>query len=89
MIGATERDTSGNRHLDIRHAEIERLVPQKGAMCLLDSVLEYSADGIACGAVSHLDPANPLIWNGRLGICAVASMGCRPPLCMARSTLRA
>ncbi|MSP01570.1 MAG: hypothetical protein EXR07_11065 [Acetobacteraceae bacterium] len=75
--------------MDIRHAEIERLVPQKGAMCLLDSVLEYSADGIACGAVSHLDPANPLIWNGRLGICAVASMGCRPPLCMARSTLRA
>ena len=52
----------------IQHAEIERLVPQKGAMCLLDSVIAFTPDSIACRAVSHLDPANPLIAAGRLGI---------------------
>ncbi len=58
----------GVGHLGIGHAEIERLVPQKGAMCLLDSVAAFSAGSISCRAVSHLAPANPLIWNGRLGI---------------------
>ena len=50
------------------HAEIARLVPQKGAMCLLDSVTGFSPDSIACRATSHLDPANPLIAGGRLGV---------------------
>ena len=49
-------------------AEIARLVPQKGAMCLLDSVTAFSPDSIACRAVSHLDSANPLIAGGRLGV---------------------
>ena len=52
----------------IQHAAIERLVPQKGAMCLLDSVIAFTPDSIACRAVSHLDPTNPLIAAGRLGI---------------------
>lgn len=49
-------------------AEIERLVPQKGAMCLLDRVMAVSPEGIVCRAVSHLDPANPLRRDGRLGM---------------------
>ena len=49
-------------------AGIAWLVPQKGAMCLLESVAAFTANEISCRATSHLDPANPLIWNGRLGI---------------------
>ena len=29
-------------------------------MCLLDEVLEFDAQSIACSATSHRDPANPL-----------------------------
>lgn len=39
---------------------IARLVPHQGAMCLLDRALRWDADHIACEAVSHRDPANPL-----------------------------
>ncbi len=36
-------------------------------MCLLDAVLEWSDAAIACRALSHVDPANPLRAAGRLG----------------------
>jgi predicted hotdog family 3-hydroxylacyl-ACP dehydratase len=36
-------------------------------MCLLDAVLEWSDTAIACRAVGHVDPANPLRAAGRLG----------------------
>ena len=36
-------------------------------MCLLDAVLEWSANAISCRAISHVDPANPLRAAGRLG----------------------
>jgi len=36
-------------------------------MCLLDAVLEYSEATITCRAISHLDPANPLRAEDRLG----------------------
>jgi len=39
---------------------IARLVPQHGAMCLLEEVLECDENAIACRATSHRDPANPL-----------------------------
>jgi len=39
---------------------IARLVPHQGAMCLLDRALSWDAEGIACEAESHRDPANPL-----------------------------
>ena len=48
------------------------LVPHQGAMCLLESVLRWDAAGIVCRAVSHLDPANPLRGEGRLGaVCGI------------------
>jgi predicted hotdog family 3-hydroxylacyl-ACP dehydratase len=36
-------------------AEIERLLPQKAAMCLVDTVLETTRDGIVCTADASRD----------------------------------
>ena len=36
-------------------------------MCLLESVVDWSATTISCRATSHTDPANPLRAEGRLG----------------------
>ena len=56
------------RQTPLDRVDIERLVPQKGAMSLLDAVVSVSAETIVCRAVSHLDPANPLRRDGRLGM---------------------
>lgn len=45
---------------------IEAHIPHRGAMCLLDGVLEWDARCIVCRAVSHRDPANPLRVAGML-----------------------
>ncbi len=45
---------------------IRELAPHQGAMCLLEEVLEWSEDAIACRASSHRDPANPLRSRGAL-----------------------
>jgi predicted hotdog family 3-hydroxylacyl-ACP dehydratase len=45
---------------------LETLVPQRGAMCLLDSVAAHDGERILCRATSHLSPANPLRIEGRL-----------------------
>jgi len=42
-------------------------IPHQGSMCLLEAVAEWSADAIACRALSHTDTANPLRAAGRLG----------------------
>lgn len=42
-------------------------IPHQGDMCLLDAVVEWSADHILCRAVSHTDPIHPLRAAGRLG----------------------
>lgn len=42
-------------------------IPHQGDMCLLDAVREWSDTAIACRALSHADPANPLRAGGRLG----------------------
>lgn len=42
-------------------------IPHQGDMCLLDAVLEWSDAAIACRAMSHADPANPLRAANRLG----------------------
>ncbi len=41
-------------------------------MCLLEEVLEWDAERIACRATSHRDPANPL--RGADGLAAVAGV---------------
>lgn len=42
------------------------LIPHQGDMCLLDRVLRWSETEIACSAVSHRDPGNPLRDDGIL-----------------------
>ena len=42
-------------------------IPHQGDMCLLDAVSEWSENAIACRAISHTSPANPLRAEGRLG----------------------
>lgn len=45
---------------------LEALVPQRGAMCLLDSVAAYDDEQIVCAATSHRRADNPLRVAGRL-----------------------
>lgn len=45
---------------------IEAHIPHRGAMCLLDGVLEWDDKRIVCRAVSHRDPGNPLRVAGTL-----------------------
>lgn len=47
-------------------AWIEAHIPHRGAMCLLDGVLEWDARRVVCRASSHRDPANPLRVAGTL-----------------------
>ena len=49
------------------HAWIAAHIPHHGSMCLLDAVDTWSADAIACRALSHTNPAHPLRAAGRLG----------------------
>jgi predicted hotdog family 3-hydroxylacyl-ACP dehydratase len=52
--------------LTLGREAIARLVPHQGAMCLLEEVLEWDENTIACRASSHRDPANPLRSRGGL-----------------------
>lgn len=54
--------------LPANNADIAALVPHAGAMVLLDRATHCDAGSIRCVARSHLDPANPLRRNGRLGV---------------------
>jgi predicted hotdog family 3-hydroxylacyl-ACP dehydratase len=46
--------------------DIAALVPQGGAMVLLDAVESWDSGAIVCRARSHLDPENPLRRDGML-----------------------
>jgi predicted hotdog family 3-hydroxylacyl-ACP dehydratase len=45
---------------ELDHAGIAARVPHHGTMCLLDRLLDWSDDRVACSAVSHVDPEHPL-----------------------------
>jgi len=45
---------------------LARLLPHRGAMCLLDAIESASAESIACRASSHRSPDHPLRVDGRL-----------------------
>ena len=51
---------------------IRQLVPQQGAMCLLEEVLEWDQGTIVCRATSHRDASNPLRSGD--GLAAVAGV---------------
>jgi predicted hotdog family 3-hydroxylacyl-ACP dehydratase len=47
-------------------------IPHQGGMCLLDEVIDWSANGIRCRSGTHRLSDNPLRGNGRLdAICAI------------------
>src|SRR5437588_549812 len=50
----------------IDKAEIRRLIPHAGTMCLLDSVLDWDDEFIVCSTNTHRYEANPLRRDGRL-----------------------
>lgn len=51
----------------IERADIVRLVPHAGAMCLLDGVVAWDRDRIVCHSFRHRATDNPLRANHRLG----------------------
>lgn len=56
--------------LPLNQAEIARLIPHSGAMCLLSHLEQWDAQHVACAATNHRDPANPL--RTRSGLLATA-----------------
>lgn len=53
-------------------AEIARMIPHAGRMCLLDEVAAWDASTIRCLARSHRDPANPLRAGAELpALCGI------------------
>jgi predicted hotdog family 3-hydroxylacyl-ACP dehydratase len=58
--------------LSMTKAEIAKLIPHAGAMCLLDAVIRWDATHISCTSRTHLEPANPLRSGGELhAMCGV------------------
>jgi predicted hotdog family 3-hydroxylacyl-ACP dehydratase len=55
--------------MNIERADIARLVPHAGAMCLLDAVVACDRDRIVCHSFRHRASDNPLRVNDRL--CAI------------------
>jgi predicted hotdog family 3-hydroxylacyl-ACP dehydratase len=49
------------------HAWIAAHIPHQGRMCLLDGVVEWTADSICCRSESHRREDNALRAHGRLG----------------------
>ena len=47
---------------------IESRIPHRGSMCLLDEVVDWSAERIRCRTRTHCAADNPLRADGRLGI---------------------
>jgi len=50
----------------IGQAEIQKLIPHAGDMCLLSGVTQWDATHITCTARSHRSPANPLAREGKV-----------------------
>jgi predicted hotdog family 3-hydroxylacyl-ACP dehydratase len=51
----------------LTRGEIERRIPHKGTMCLLDAVVAWDESSITCQAGSHRAADHPLRARGRLG----------------------
>lgn len=56
----------------LERAEIAKLIPHAGAMCLLDAVLDWDETHIRASTSTHRDAHNPLRCDGHLpAVCAV------------------
>lgn len=51
--------------MNLNHADIERLLPHKGAMCFLDAVTGWDSENICCSAFAP-GVEHPLIRSGRV-----------------------
>ena len=58
--------------MTLDHAAIERLIPHRGPMCLLDRLERWDAHTIVCIATNHRDPRHPL--RTRSGLLASATI---------------
>jgi predicted hotdog family 3-hydroxylacyl-ACP dehydratase len=45
---------------------IEALIPHRGAMCLLERVVEWDKDRVVLATATHRSPLNPLRLDGRV-----------------------
>lgn len=53
-------------------AQIARLIPHAGRMCLLENVVEWDATTIRCSSRTHRDPGNPMRVAGKLSaLCGI------------------
>jgi predicted hotdog family 3-hydroxylacyl-ACP dehydratase len=52
----------------LNRAWIESRIPHHGRMCLLDEVIDWSAEHVSCRSGTHREADNPLRAYGRLGI---------------------
>jgi predicted hotdog family 3-hydroxylacyl-ACP dehydratase len=50
----------------VNKAEIRKLIPHSGLMCLLDEVTQWDDQSITCVSNTHRDPSNPLRRDGCL-----------------------
>ena len=58
--------------MPITRADIERMIPHAGAMCLLDGVADWDETRIRCFSRSHRDESNPMRVAGRLpALCGI------------------
>lgn len=52
--------------MSLSREQLSQLLPHAGDMCLLHEVTAWDTEHIACLAINHRDPANPLRHNGIL-----------------------
>ena len=52
--------------MTVDRADIESLIPQQGAMCLIDRVEYWDGQRIICSSMQHRSPGNPLRARGIL-----------------------
>src|SRR5579862_1253216 len=56
----------------LTRADIAKLIPHAGAMCLLDGVVRWDATQIRCISQTHRDAENPLRASGQLSaLCGI------------------
>lgn len=58
--------------MPVTKADIARIIPHAGAMCLLDRVDNWDAAKIRCTSNTHRDPENPMRTRGQLAaVCGI------------------
>lgn len=56
-------------------SRVRALIPHAGSMCLLDSVVEWTAEQIRCETLTHREAANPLRRHGQIAALHLVEYG--------------